>query len=169
MHFYYIWLYRNCSNFLPICLFNRLFVVQSVLCTKTICVFQCTDVHMVSDSEGDDFEDAPEFGVDESEIFGMGSSSCRKSPMSKSYCIISSGTGINCGSVFIYSSIFLQCQRTVKMRVMPYCTLLLNFLEGEIPVQNNICNPISLQKTKHFTVVQNEMACVHIFPFSFNV
>uniref|UniRef100_A0A8B9GQK7 Fas (TNFRSF6) associated factor 1 n=1 Tax=Astyanax mexicanus TaxID=7994 RepID=A0A8B9GQK7_ASTMX len=42
---------------------------------------ECTDVHMVSDSEGDDFEDASEFGVDESEIFGMGSSSCRKSPM----------------------------------------------------------------------------------------
>uniref|UniRef100_A0A673K1V6 FAS-associated factor 1-like n=1 Tax=Sinocyclocheilus rhinocerous TaxID=307959 RepID=A0A673K1V6_9TELE len=42
---------------------------------------ECTDVHMVSDSEGEDFEDAPEFGVDESEIFGMGSSSCRKSPM----------------------------------------------------------------------------------------
>ncbi|XP_057212336.1 FAS-associated factor 1 isoform X1 [Triplophysa rosa] len=39
---------------------------------------ECTDVHMVSDSEGDDFEDAPEFGVDESEVFG---SSCRKSPM----------------------------------------------------------------------------------------
>lgn len=48
-------------------------------------MFQCTDVHMVSDSEGDDFEDAPEFGVDESEIFGMGSSSCRKSPMSNLY------------------------------------------------------------------------------------
>lgn len=46
--------------------------------------FQCSDIHMVSDSEGDDFEDAPEFGVDESEIFNMGSSSgCRKSPMSK--------------------------------------------------------------------------------------
>lgn len=42
---------------------------------------ECTDVHMVSDSEGDDFEDAPEFGVDESEIFGTGSSGCRKSPM----------------------------------------------------------------------------------------
>ncbi|KAK7136108.1 hypothetical protein R3I94_014689 [Phoxinus phoxinus] len=42
---------------------------------------ECTDVHMVSDSEGDDFEDAPEFGVDESEIFGLGSSTCRKSPM----------------------------------------------------------------------------------------
>lgn len=42
---------------------------------------ECTDVHMVSDSEGDDFEDAPEFGVDESEIFSMGSSSCRKSPL----------------------------------------------------------------------------------------
>ncbi|XP_030640101.1 FAS-associated factor 1 isoform X2 [Chanos chanos] len=43
---------------------------------------ECTDVHMISDSEGDDFEDASEFGVDESEIFGMGSSSgCRKSPM----------------------------------------------------------------------------------------
>ncbi|XP_063057754.1 FAS-associated factor 1 isoform X2 [Engraulis encrasicolus] len=42
----------------------------------------CSDIHMVSDSEGDDFEDAPEFGVDESEIFNMGSSSgCRKSPM----------------------------------------------------------------------------------------
>ncbi|XP_052460615.1 FAS-associated factor 1 [Carassius gibelio] len=42
---------------------------------------ECTDVHMVSDSDGDDFEDAPEFGVDESEILAMGSSSCRKSPM----------------------------------------------------------------------------------------
>ncbi|MBN3318815.1 FAF1 factor, partial [Atractosteus spatula] len=42
---------------------------------------ECTDVHMVSDSEGDDFEDASEFGVDEAEMFGMGTSSCRKSPM----------------------------------------------------------------------------------------
>lgn len=50
-----------------------------------MCVLQCTDVHMVSDSEGDDFEDAPEFGVDESEVFG---SSCRKSPMSKSDCVV---------------------------------------------------------------------------------
>ena len=48
------------------------------------CVSQCTDIHMVSDSEGDDFEDAPEFGVDEAEIFGMGSSaSSRKTPMSE--------------------------------------------------------------------------------------
>lgn len=51
--------------------------------SRRLFMLQCTDVHMVSDSEGDDFEDAPEFGVDESEIFGMGSSSCRKSPMSK--------------------------------------------------------------------------------------
>lgn len=42
---------------------------------------ECADVHMVSDSEGDDFEDASEFGVDDSEMFGMGSSTCRKSPM----------------------------------------------------------------------------------------
>ncbi|CAL9696235.1 unnamed protein product [Knipowitschia caucasica] len=43
---------------------------------------QCADVHMISDSEGDDFEDASEFGVDDSEMFGMGSSSSsRKSPM----------------------------------------------------------------------------------------
>uniref|UniRef100_A0A8C9STF7 Fas (TNFRSF6) associated factor 1 n=1 Tax=Scleropages formosus TaxID=113540 RepID=A0A8C9STF7_SCLFO len=42
---------------------------------------ECTDVHMVSDSEGDDFEDASEFGVDEAEMFGMGTSGCRKSPM----------------------------------------------------------------------------------------
>ncbi|XP_052419660.1 FAS-associated factor 1 isoform X2 [Carassius gibelio] len=42
---------------------------------------ECTDVHMVSDSEGDDFEDAPEFGVDESEVFGMGTSSFQKTPM----------------------------------------------------------------------------------------
>ncbi|CAG07981.1 unnamed protein product, partial [Tetraodon nigroviridis] len=42
---------------------------------------ECADVHMVSDSEGDDFEDASEFGVDDSEMFGMGSSACRKSPM----------------------------------------------------------------------------------------
>lgn len=44
---------------------------------------QCADVHMVSDSEGDDFEDASEFGVDESEMFGMGTSTgCRKAPLS---------------------------------------------------------------------------------------
>ncbi|XP_015242229.1 PREDICTED: FAS-associated factor 1-like [Cyprinodon variegatus] len=42
---------------------------------------ECTDVHMISDSEGDDYEDASEFGVDDSEMFGMTSSSCRKSPM----------------------------------------------------------------------------------------
>ncbi|KAJ8279642.1 hypothetical protein COCON_G00067080 [Conger conger] len=42
---------------------------------------ECTDVHMVSDSEGDDFEDASEFGVDEAEMYGMGTSGCRKSPM----------------------------------------------------------------------------------------
>lgn len=29
---------------------------------------------------------------------------------------------------------FPQCQRTVKMRVMLYCTLLLNFLEGEMMI-----------------------------------
>ncbi|XP_061744494.1 FAS-associated factor 1 isoform X2 [Nerophis ophidion] len=42
---------------------------------------ECADVHMISDSEGDDFEDASEFGVDDSEMFGTGSSSCRKTPM----------------------------------------------------------------------------------------
>uniref|UniRef100_A0A667WK83 Fas (TNFRSF6) associated factor 1 n=1 Tax=Myripristis murdjan TaxID=586833 RepID=A0A667WK83_9TELE len=42
---------------------------------------ECPDVHMISDSEGDDFEDASEFSVDDSEMFGMGSSTCRKSPM----------------------------------------------------------------------------------------
>ncbi|KAG7266272.1 hypothetical protein CRUP_005887 [Coryphaenoides rupestris] len=42
---------------------------------------ECADVHMMSDSEGDDFEDASEFGVDDSEMFGMGSSSSRKSPL----------------------------------------------------------------------------------------
>uniref|UniRef100_UPI00398F0199 FAS-associated factor 1 isoform X3 n=1 Tax=Pristiophorus japonicus TaxID=55135 RepID=UPI00398F0199 len=41
----------------------------------------CTDVHMVSDSEGDDFEDATEFGVDDGELFGMVSSGSKKSPM----------------------------------------------------------------------------------------
>nr|XP_033772423.1 FAS-associated factor 1 [Geotrypetes seraphini] len=40
-----------------------------------------TDVHMVSDSDGDDFEDATEFGVDDGEMFGMSSSTLRKSPM----------------------------------------------------------------------------------------
>uniref|UniRef100_I3M192 FAS-associated factor 1 n=1 Tax=Ictidomys tridecemlineatus TaxID=43179 RepID=I3M192_ICTTR len=43
---------------------------------------QSTDVHMVSDSDGDDFEDATEFGVDDGEVFGMASSALRKSPMS---------------------------------------------------------------------------------------
>ncbi|XP_063795634.1 FAS-associated factor 1 isoform X2 [Pseudophryne corroboree] len=43
---------------------------------------ECTDIHMISDSDGDDFEDATEFGVDDGEIFGMASSSAlRKSPM----------------------------------------------------------------------------------------
>ncbi|KAM9326151.1 FAS-associated factor 1 [Gastrophryne carolinensis] len=43
---------------------------------------ECTDIHMISDSDGDDFEDATEFGVDDGEIFGMPSSSAlRKSPM----------------------------------------------------------------------------------------
>nr|XP_051713741.1 FAS-associated factor 1 isoform X3 [Oryctolagus cuniculus] len=42
---------------------------------------QSTDVHMVSDSDGDDFEDATEFGVDDGEVFGMASSALRKSPM----------------------------------------------------------------------------------------
>ncbi|XP_078074676.1 FAS-associated factor 1 [Mustelus asterias] len=42
---------------------------------------ECTDVHMVSDSEGDDFEDATEFGVDDGELFGMVSSGSKKSPM----------------------------------------------------------------------------------------
>ncbi|XP_061635169.1 FAS-associated factor 1 [Phyllopteryx taeniolatus] len=42
---------------------------------------ECADVHMISDSEGDDFEDASEFGVDDSEMFGTGSSNCRKTPM----------------------------------------------------------------------------------------
>ncbi|GCC33758.1 FAS-associated factor 1 [Chiloscyllium punctatum] len=42
---------------------------------------ECTDVHMVSDSEGDDFEDATEFGVDDGELFGMVSSGPKKSAM----------------------------------------------------------------------------------------
>ncbi|XP_018407962.1 PREDICTED: FAS-associated factor 1 isoform X2 [Nanorana parkeri] len=43
---------------------------------------ECTDIHMISDSDGDDFEDATEFGVDDGELFGMPSSSAlRKSPM----------------------------------------------------------------------------------------
>ncbi|KAM3915405.1 FAS-associated factor 1 [Leptodactylus fuscus] len=41
---------------------------------------ECTDIHMISDSDGDDFEDATEFGVDDGEIFGM-STALRKSPM----------------------------------------------------------------------------------------
>lgn len=38
---------------------------------------------MVSDSDGDDFEDATEFGVDDGEMFGMAAPALRKSPMSK--------------------------------------------------------------------------------------
>ncbi|XP_057696851.1 FAS-associated factor 1 [Corythoichthys intestinalis] len=41
----------------------------------------CSDVHMISDSEGEDFEDASEFSVDDTEMFGTGSSSSRKTPM----------------------------------------------------------------------------------------
>ncbi|KAB0388292.1 hypothetical protein FD755_003248 [Muntiacus reevesi] len=49
----------------------------------TLSTKQSTDVHMVSDSDGDDFEDASEFGVDDGEVFGMASSALRKSPMSE--------------------------------------------------------------------------------------
>uniref|UniRef100_A0A4W5P990 Fas (TNFRSF6) associated factor 1 n=1 Tax=Hucho hucho TaxID=62062 RepID=A0A4W5P990_9TELE len=50
--------------------------------TEVNVLVQCADVHMISDSEGDDFEDASEFGVDESEMFGMGTSTgCRKAPL----------------------------------------------------------------------------------------
>ncbi|XP_021454862.2 FAS-associated factor 1 isoform X3 [Oncorhynchus mykiss] len=50
--------------------------------TEVNVFIQCADVHMVSDSEGDDFEDASEFGVDESEMFGMGTSTgSRKAPL----------------------------------------------------------------------------------------
>ncbi len=137
-------------------------------------MLQSTDVHMVSDSEGDDFEDAPEFGVEESEIFGMGSSSCRKSLMSKFYSVISSGVdreGMSVLiSVLINSLIFSQCQKTVKMRVMPYCTLLLNFLEGEISGQSNICNPISRKKTKlQFFIAQYAMSCTHFVSTAVNI
>lgn len=44
---------------------------------------------MVSDSDGDDFEDATEFGVDDGEMFGMASSALRKSPMSKYFYVLS--------------------------------------------------------------------------------
>lgn len=56
--------------------------VKIILEIMKVFFLQCADVHMISDSEGDDFEDASEFGVDDSEMFGMGSSSCRKAPMS---------------------------------------------------------------------------------------
>lgn len=46
---------------------------------------------MVSDSDGDDFEDAPEFGVDDGEVFGMASTALRKSPMSEYYQFFGSG------------------------------------------------------------------------------
>lgn len=47
---------------------------------------------MISDSDGDDFEDATEFGVDDAELFGMPSSSAlRKSPMSKSLTYTADG------------------------------------------------------------------------------
>ena len=52
------------------------------MCACACACLQCADVHMISDSEGDDFEDASEFGVDDSEMFGMGSSTSRKSPLS---------------------------------------------------------------------------------------
>lgn len=85
---------------------------------------------MVSDSEGDDFEDAPEFGVDDSEMFGLGASTCRKSPMSM--CDDASGSKrfkLQRDATFIH--FFPQCQKIVRMKLMPYCTLLPNFLQGE--------------------------------------
>lgn len=42
---------------------------------------ECADVMMTSDSEGEDFEDPSEFGMDDSELFGMSSSNCPRSPM----------------------------------------------------------------------------------------
>lgn len=91
--------------------------------------FQCADVHMVSDSEGDDFEDAPEFGVDDSEMFGLGSSTCRKSPMSMWSRHWEQQFKLQWDATFIH--FFPQCQKIVRMKPMPYCTLLPNFLQGE--------------------------------------
>lgn len=93
---------------------------------------------MISDSEGDDFEDASEFGVDDSEMFGMGSSTCRKSPMS-AYSWIRFLKCMNVldtppPTVFYATSLCFQCQKTVRMKLMPYCTLLPNFLQGELSI-----------------------------------
>uniref|UniRef100_A0A8C7QMS5 Fas (TNFRSF6) associated factor 1 n=1 Tax=Oncorhynchus mykiss TaxID=8022 RepID=A0A8C7QMS5_ONCMY len=58
------------------------FIVKKNISNNQEPTEECADVHMVSDSEGDDFEDASEFGVDESEMFGMGSSTgCRKAAL----------------------------------------------------------------------------------------
>ncbi|XP_060477394.1 FAS-associated factor 1 isoform X1 [Panthera onca] len=62
---------------------------------------QSTDVHMVSDSDGDDFEDASEFGVDDGEVFGMASSALRKSPMNVTWFVFC--VYLFCFLVFVFS------------------------------------------------------------------
>ncbi|XP_034820837.1 FAS-associated factor 1 isoform X1 [Gorilla gorilla gorilla] len=62
---------------------------------------QITDVHMVSDSDGDDFEDATEFGVDDGEVFGMASSALRKSPMNVMWFVFC--VYLFCFFVFVFS------------------------------------------------------------------
>ncbi|XP_053751499.1 FAS-associated factor 1 isoform X1 [Panthera pardus] len=62
---------------------------------------QSTDVHMVSDSDGDDFEDASEFGVDDGEVFGMASSALRKSPMNVMWFVFC--VYLFCFLVFVFS------------------------------------------------------------------
>ncbi|XP_063483553.1 FAS-associated factor 1 isoform X1 [Symphalangus syndactylus] len=62
---------------------------------------QSTDVHMVSDSDGDDFEDATEFGVDDGEVFGMASSALRKSPMNVMWFVFC--VYLFCFFVFVFS------------------------------------------------------------------
>lgn len=57
---------------------------------------------MVSDSDGDDFEDATEFGVDDGEVFGMASSALRKSPMSEYYQLFGSSNRILSSSTQTY-------------------------------------------------------------------
>uniref|UniRef100_A0A8C9EHZ3 Fas associated factor 1 n=1 Tax=Pavo cristatus TaxID=9049 RepID=A0A8C9EHZ3_PAVCR len=75
---------------------------------------QCTDVHMVSDSDGDDFEDATEFGVDDGEMFGVASSALRKSPMTPSV------NAIGCTGVQICSSNFILLNSEEIFSVQPF-------------------------------------------------
>uniref|UniRef100_A0A8C2QTY5 UBX domain-containing protein n=1 Tax=Capra hircus TaxID=9925 RepID=A0A8C2QTY5_CAPHI len=98
---------------------------------------QSTDVHMVSDSDGDDFEDASEFGVDDGEVFGMASSALRKSPMSE--CNFSYRYG-DCHPVFFIGSLEAAFQEAFYVKARDRKLLAIYLHHDESVLTNVFCS-----------------------------